>query len=194
MFVSKDRSIFQSSNGDDNLPDLYLHQRTATKRIFPSLYDMFVGGVASAGESSRVTAQREVAEELGLRQAGQLSASPLLTRVVCTSYNRCVVDLYEYVMDTTQESVSWQEEEVAWGSFCSYKVIEAAADRSIQRLQAQHAWPGSSPAIQSPRKGELVASTSSMEIDDAWKEWDFVPDGLLVWEAWLQWKATQEGK
>eukprot|EP00977_Amphora_coffeiformis_P009424 scaffold2179_cov165-Amphora_coffeaeformis.AAC.28 len=195
MFVTKDRSIFLNNSEDGEiLPDLYLHQRTATKRIFPSLYDMFVGGVSSAGESSRVTAQREVAEELGLRQADHLSATPLLTCVVCTGYNRCVVDLYEYVMDTTTESISWQAEEVAWGSFCSYDIIEAAADRSIQRLEAKHAWPGSSPAIQSPRKGELVGHRSTSDRNDAWKEWDFVPDGLLVWEAWLHWKAKKGEK
>ena len=194
MFVTKDRSIFASATTTANdaksrqdLPDLYVHQRTATKRIFPSLYDMFVGGVAGAGESSRVTAQREVAEELGLQQASHLSTQALLTCVVCTGYNRCVVDLYEYVMDTSQEQVAWQAEEVAWGSFCSYNLVEAAADRSLQRLESQKAWPGKTPVIQSPRKGELVEDCA----EDAWKEWDFVPDGLLVWEAWLEWRAKK---
>lgn len=185
LFVTKDRSIFL--HPEQSEPNLYVHQRTATKRIFPSLYDMFVGGVAGAGESSLLTAQREVAEELGLRQALHLSKEPLLTCVVCTSYNRCVVDLYEYVMDTAQEEVSWQAEEVAWGSFCSYALVEAAADRSLQRLETKQQWPGQTPVVQSPRKGELTEG----KVDEAWKEWDFVPDGLLVWEAWLQWRAEQ---
>ena len=185
LFVSKDRSIFESSVND--LPDLYVHQRTSTKRIFPSLYDMFVGGVATAGESSLVTAQREVAEELGLTDVTHLSKQPLLKCVVCTGYNRCVVDLFEYVVDTSIEQISWQAEEVAWGSFCSYDVIEAAADLSIRRLETKGTWPGSFPAIQSPKNGELSHETT----DSAWETWDFVPDGLLVWEAWLRWRADQ---
>ena len=181
LFITKDASIFQTHQTNTPLPDLYVHQRTPTKRIFPSLYDMFVGGVATAGESSRLTAQREVAEELGLEQESHLSSDPLLTCVVCTGYNRCVVDLYEYIMDTASEKVSWQKEEVAWGSFCPYDVIEAAADLSIKRLEAQGAWPGSRPIIQSSSQGRLAMDKTDVE----WRNWDFVPDGLLVWEAWL---------
>ena len=35
--------IRYSSSPDKNDFDIYVHQRTSTKRIFPSLYDMFVG-------------------------------------------------------------------------------------------------------------------------------------------------------
>ncbi len=48
---------------------VYMHRRTTLKRIFPSLYDMFVGGLSCRGEGARITAAREVAEELGLRRA-----------------------------------------------------------------------------------------------------------------------------
>lgn len=193
MFVTKNESLFQKtvsdSTGDTStFPDLYVHQRTATKRIFPSLYDMFVGGVSGAGESSRITAQREVAEELGLHESTHLSSEPLLKCVVCTSYNRCVVDLYEYIMDTTSEEVAWQAEEVSWGSFCSYALVEAAANRSIQRLHDRRGWPGCIPFVQSSRCGELSSQPSS---SDEWTEWDFVPDGLLVWEAWLRFITQQ---
>jgi isopentenyldiphosphate isomerase len=45
---------------------IFVHRRTATKMLFPSLYDMFVGGVVGAGESYDEAALREAEEELGV--------------------------------------------------------------------------------------------------------------------------------
>ncbi|ARP73969.1 NUDIX domain-containing protein [Streptomyces pluripotens] len=45
---------------------LFVHRRTAGKLVFPSLYDMFVGGVVGAGESYDEAALREAEEELGV--------------------------------------------------------------------------------------------------------------------------------
>ncbi|MFE5406526.1 NUDIX domain-containing protein [Streptomyces sp. NPDC056580] len=45
---------------------LFVHRRTPTKLVFPSLYDMFVGGVVGAGESYDEAALREAEEELGV--------------------------------------------------------------------------------------------------------------------------------
>ena len=106
LFVTKDVPITTDREEIASQPHLYCHQRTSTKRIFPSLYDMFVGGVAAAGETSRTTALREVAEELGLNNPSSLSKGKILTCIVCTAYNRCVVDLFTYCMDTKTESVA----------------------------------------------------------------------------------------
>ena len=194
MFVTKDKPIDMRSS--QHQPDLYCHRRTDSKRIFPSLYDMFVGGVSLAGEDATVTARREVAEELGLvgalegiqesKTCSQLS-DRLLRCVVSTGYNRCVVDLFCYTMDTANEHVMWQKEEVVWGSFVPYCIVEAAADRSIMRLAATNDWPGLYPPIQSPRQGDSPAD-AALDVQDMvdWKTFDFVPDGLLVWEAWLR--------
>ncbi len=46
---------------------LFVHRRTSTKLVFPSQYDMFVGGVVGAGESYDDAALREAEEELGVR-------------------------------------------------------------------------------------------------------------------------------
>ncbi|MER6134627.1 NUDIX domain-containing protein [Streptomyces sp. NPDC001815] len=46
---------------------LFVHRRTPDKLVFPSLYDMFVGGVVGAGESYDDAALREAEEELGVR-------------------------------------------------------------------------------------------------------------------------------
>jgi len=199
MFVTKDRPIQQTDSNEQ--PDVYCHRRTDDKRIFPSLYDMFVGGVSLANEASTVTARREVAEELGLVTAlkgleDQQQQQPcpqlserLLQCVVCTGYNRCVVDLFSYTMDSSKETVKWQVEEVAWGSFVPFATVEAAADRSIRRLVENGAWPGRNPPLQSSRKGEYEDDAVILLKDETvkqWKTWDFVPDGLLVWEAWLE--------
>ncbi|MCZ9338028.1 NUDIX domain-containing protein [Streptomyces sp. TRM76130] len=45
---------------------IFVHRRTAWKLVFPSLHDMFVGGVVGAGESYDDAALREAAEELGV--------------------------------------------------------------------------------------------------------------------------------
>jgi len=45
---------------------LLIHQRAATKDVFPSYWDVCAGGVCTAGESWDESAQRELAEELGV--------------------------------------------------------------------------------------------------------------------------------
>ncbi|MDT9696253.1 NUDIX domain-containing protein [Streptomyces sp. P17] len=45
---------------------LFVHRRTPAKLVFPSLYDVFVGGVVGAGESYDRAALREAEEELGV--------------------------------------------------------------------------------------------------------------------------------
>jgi 8-oxo-dGTP pyrophosphatase MutT (NUDIX family) len=43
---------------------VFVHRRTARKLVFPSLYDMFVGGAEGPGESHDEAALREAEEEL----------------------------------------------------------------------------------------------------------------------------------
>ncbi|MFB7370987.1 NUDIX hydrolase [Streptomyces sp. NPDC056222] len=45
---------------------IFVHRRTPSKLVYPSLYDMFVGGVVGAGESYDEAALREAEEELGV--------------------------------------------------------------------------------------------------------------------------------
>ena len=186
MVVTKDQSILRP--GCTNFPDLYTHRRTDSKRIFPSLYDMFVGGVSTAKEDPKTTAAREVAEELGLERAlsdPTMLSGPLFDCTVCTSYNRCVVTVFCCSFDSTKDTVAWQKEEVAWGDFVSYDTIVTSADLSIQRLIEKNAWPGTIPIDMEKR---LTESKEYERGDHASKNWDYVPDGLLVWEAWLEWQ------
>ncbi len=46
---------------------LFVHQRTFTKDIFPGYWDVAVGGVVAVGEAYDSAAAREVGEELGVR-------------------------------------------------------------------------------------------------------------------------------
>ena len=45
---------------------LLVHQRSAAKDIWPSAWDITVGGVVAAGEAWDVAAARELAEEVGI--------------------------------------------------------------------------------------------------------------------------------
>ncbi|MDP3480216.1 MAG: NUDIX hydrolase YfcD [Desulfoprunum sp.] len=46
--------------------ELFLQKRTETKDIYPGYWDVAAGGVVMAGESYEESAERELAEELGI--------------------------------------------------------------------------------------------------------------------------------
>ncbi len=46
--------------------ELFIHLRTSTKDVYPSHWDLCVGGVAAAGESFEQGAERELKEEVGV--------------------------------------------------------------------------------------------------------------------------------
>jgi isopentenyldiphosphate isomerase len=46
--------------------ELFVHLRTPTKDVYPSHWDVAIGGVLAAGESYDAAARREGAEELGV--------------------------------------------------------------------------------------------------------------------------------
>ena len=192
MIITKGDDIFESFRSG-RTPQVYCHQRTDTKRVFPSLYDMFVGGVSASFEPSRLTAAREVAEELGMKRAltlmeeGMDDESPLSQELfqctIATSYNRCVVSFYTYTCDTSVETLAWQEEEVQWGNFLPYDIVEESADLSIERLVNEGTWPGERVILDyEPTTTSLKAKYDGKY--EGWENWDYVPDGLLVWQAW----------
>ncbi|MCK6555707.1 NUDIX domain-containing protein [Candidatus Binatia bacterium] len=48
---------------------LFVHERTPTKDVYPGCWDVAVGGVVGAGEDTAAGARRELFEELGVRTA-----------------------------------------------------------------------------------------------------------------------------
>ncbi|MEW1645865.1 NUDIX domain-containing protein [Streptomyces sp. NPDC091219] len=99
---------------------VFVHRRTPTKLVFPSLHDMFVGGVVGAGESYDDAALREAEEELGV------SGLPRPTFLFKFLYDDGAgrtwwSAVYEVRCDLP---VSPQVEEVAWHDFLTDGEIE----------------------------------------------------------------------
>lgn len=92
--------------------EVFVHRRTASKLVFPSLYDMFVGGVVGAGETYDDAALREAEEELGV--TGLPRPLPLFTFLYDDGERRWWSAVYEVRCETP---VHPQSEEVAWGAF-----------------------------------------------------------------------------
>ncbi|MGW2564755.1 NUDIX hydrolase [Streptomyces sp. NPDC001537] len=92
---------------------LFVHRRTPTKLVFPSLYDMWVGGVVGAGESYDEAALREAEEELGV--SGLPSPRFLFKFLYDDGAGRT---WWSAVYEVRCElPVSPQAEEVAWHAF-----------------------------------------------------------------------------
>ncbi|MEU9290898.1 NUDIX domain-containing protein [Streptomyces sp. NPDC048275] len=99
---------------------LFVHRRTPTKLVFPSLYDMFVGGVVGAGESYDTAALREAEEELGV--SGLPRPVPLFKFLYDNGAGRTWWSaVYEVRCDLP---VSPQVEEVAWHDFLAVEDVE----------------------------------------------------------------------
>lgn len=105
----------------DDKNRLFIHQRASTKRVFPSMYDMFIGGVSAAGESSTETLLRELKEEIGLDlQAGDGGSSieSIGTTTIETGYNHCIVDCFVVRCSLRQaEGIQFRDGEVQWGEW-----------------------------------------------------------------------------
>ena len=91
---------------------IFVHRRTARKLVFPSLYDMFVGGVVGAGETYDEAALREAEEELGV--SGLPAPVPLFRFLYRSSEHAWWSAIYEIRCDVP---VNPQVEEVAWYAF-----------------------------------------------------------------------------
>jgi 8-oxo-dGTP pyrophosphatase MutT (NUDIX family) len=99
---------------------VYAHRRSATKDVFPGLYDMFVGGVVGAGESYDAAARREIGEELGI--VGPIPR-PLFRHRYEGPASRSHTAVYRVSWDGP---IVHQESEIAWGGF---RTIEQLAAR-----------------------------------------------------------------
>ncbi|MCX4668401.1 NUDIX domain-containing protein [Streptomyces sp. NBC_01381] len=99
---------------------VFVHRRTPTKLVFPSHYDVFVGGVVGAGESYDDAALREAQEELGV--SGLPQPTPLFKFLYEDGAGHSWWSyVYEVVCDLP---VSPQVEEVDWHAFLTEDELE----------------------------------------------------------------------
>jgi isopentenyldiphosphate isomerase len=96
---------------------LYVHRRTSTKDVFPSMYDATVGGMVVRGESYEEAARREVAEELGI---DGVEPRRLFMQRYSGPENNAWMAVFEVVWDGP---VQHQEDEIDWGDWMSMEEL-----------------------------------------------------------------------
>lgn len=127
---------------------VYVHQRTASKDLFPAMYDMFVGGVVGAGEEYLAAAQREVDEELGVAGGG---LEFLFDHLYQGSENYSWIRVYRVTWDG---AIRHQPEEVQWGSWMDESQLDAWTEQvpvvpdGLDVFRAYQRW-NSGPAAES---------------------------------------------
>jgi isopentenyldiphosphate isomerase len=95
----------------DSTGRIYVHRRTATKDVYPGMYDCCAGGVVAAGEDVEEAARRELAEELGVEG---VELRPLFVAPYADEHTRYLAHVYEARWDGT---IHWQADEVDWGQW-----------------------------------------------------------------------------
>jgi hypothetical protein len=194
--------------------------------LLRQMFDMFVGGVSAAGEPAHLTAQRELAEELGIHANSQASpplSHPLAAAAderptsgltylfdasVSTPLNRCRVAVFrcncalpvspsgagglaaepaKECPESGSAGIRFQASEVQGGRWEPRASVAAAADASW----AAHVLGGSRSdgAGGEAATAEGEAASGPAPIPAPVRE--FVPDGLAVWNAFLEWEAMQ---
>jgi isopentenyldiphosphate isomerase len=96
---------------------LFVHLRTATKDVFPSCWDVTVGGVLTSGESYDDGARREACEELGIESA-------LLDRLFPLRYCDSRTVVYGMVYRIVHDGpFRLQPEEIVRGEFVPVETV-----------------------------------------------------------------------
>jgi isopentenyldiphosphate isomerase len=103
---------------------IFVHRRTDRKLVFPSLHDMFVGGVLGAGESYDEAALREAGEELGA------TGLPQPAHLFTFLYEDGPRTWWSAVYEVRWEGpVDPQREEVAWHAFLTEEELAARLEQ-----------------------------------------------------------------
>ena len=111
----------------DSTRRIFVHQRTATKDVYPGRWDVTIGGVVAAGETYPAAAERELGEELGLTGATLAPLGPVhyedeATRVYGAAFlvvhDGPVVLQVEEIVEGRFMSLAEAERLVAGGQCC----------------------------------------------------------------------------
>jgi 8-oxo-dGTP pyrophosphatase MutT (NUDIX family) len=106
-----------NSNGD-----LFCHKRTRDKDVYPGYYDVAAGGVVLTDESYDQAAERELEEELGIRN---VQLSQLFDFFWDDPVSRVWGQSYQCIYDGT---MVLQKEEIESGEFCRIEDIFKSAE------------------------------------------------------------------
>ncbi len=102
---------------------MLIQKRADTKIGWPGMWDVTMGGSAVAGETSRMAAKRELAEEVGL-DLDFSGVKPGLS----INYSRNFDDFFILRHDCRAESLKLQEEEVSEARWASKEEIHRMID------------------------------------------------------------------
>lgn len=102
--------------------ELFIHQRTATKDVYPSYWDLTVGGVVAAGETFDEGAKREGREELGV----EIGPQPLFP--ISYADERSVVHGMVYFVQN-DGPFRLQPEEIVRGEFVPVEALPQRLER-----------------------------------------------------------------
>ncbi len=103
--------------------DLFVHQRTPTKDVYPSHHDVAIGGIPQAGENYAAAAAREIAEELGVRSTG---LEPLFAMRYVDAVTRINGMVFRCIHDGP---FRLQAEEIVTGRFVSLADVTRLRER-----------------------------------------------------------------
>ena len=103
--------------------EIFIQKRTATKDIYPGYFCTATGGVVAAGESYEESAQRELAEELGVRD---IPLATLFDFFFAEESNKVWGRAFSCVYDG---EMVLQEEEIAYGAFHQVAEVFRLAER-----------------------------------------------------------------
>lgn len=91
--------------------EIYVHRRTATKDVYPGMYDFCAGGVVQAGEDPTDSARRELAEELGV-------VVEHLDSLGEADFDDAHARYHAFLFSVTYDGeITHQPEEVEWGAW-----------------------------------------------------------------------------
>ncbi|HEY2388280.1 MAG TPA: NUDIX domain-containing protein [Candidatus Binatia bacterium] len=98
--------------------ELFIHERTTSKDVYPGYRDVTVGGVVAAGEDYDTAAARELAEELGVSEA-------ILERLGPTAYADAGTRVHGMVYRARHDGpFVLQPEEIVSGKFVALGCAE----------------------------------------------------------------------
>lgn len=175
-------AILMNQNGH-----IFVHKRSSKKRIFPSLYDMFIGGVSASSETPEQTFRREISEEIGINISSEHAIQNHTdSRIVFTGNSK------DYDIDSLSalaESLSLQRnDDDDCTTICKLGQTTILTDYNHCIVDCFLILCGNSDVNSITfRDGEIESGKwmTLEEIDELVRDKQeiFVPDGLQVWRA-----------